>query len=187
MQEQRRAIWSWALIDWANSAFAMVMLSVIFPIILKTYWCDVEGMTSERSTLIWGLANGIASGVIAVLAPLLGSIADQGNSKKRFLIGFTLLGCLTTALLPLIAQGHYLMAASLYVFAAIGFSGNTMFSDALLTDVAEPKNYDRVSAFGYGLGYLGGGGTCPGPQSATTSERSADHSVWNEPSRSVRR
>jgi MFS transporter, UMF1 family len=158
MQEQRRAIWSWALIDWANSAFAMVMLSVIFPIILKTYWCDVPGMTSERSTLIWALANGIASGVIAVLAPLLGSIADQGNSKKRFLIGFTLLGCLATSLLPLIAQGHYLIAASLYVFASIGFSGNTMFSDALLTDVAEPRNYDRVSAFGYGLGYLGGGG-----------------------------
>ena len=63
-----------------------------------------------------------------------------------------------TSLLPLITQGHYLAAATLYVFGAIGFSGNTMFTDALLTDVAEPKNYDRVSAFGYGLGYLGGGG-----------------------------
>jgi MFS transporter, UMF1 family len=157
MQEQRRAIWSWALIDWANSAFAMVMLGAIFPYYLKTYWCDVPGMTAQRSSLVWGLSNGLASGIIAVLAPILGSIADQGNAKKRFLIGFTLLGCLAISLLPLIAQGHYLAAAALYVFGAIGFSGNTMFSDALLTDVAEPKNYDRISAFGYGLGYLGGG------------------------------
>ena len=158
MQEQRRAIWSWALIDWANSSFAMVMLGVIFPYTLRTYWCDVPGMTSERNTLIWGLANGVASGVIAVLAPLLGSIADQGNAKKRFLIGFTLLGCMATSLLPLLAQGHYILAATLYAIAAIGFSGNNMFSDALLTDVAEPQSYDRVSAFGYALGYLGGGG-----------------------------
>jgi UMF1 family MFS transporter len=158
MQEQRRAIWSWALIDWANSAFAMVMMTAIFPYFLQTYWCDVPGMTPERSTLIWGLANGIASGVIAVLAPILGSIADQGNCKKRFLIGFTLLGCLTTSLLPLVAQGQYFFAATLYVFASIGYYGNAMFTDALLTDVARPKDYDRVSAFGFALGYLGGGG-----------------------------
>jgi UMF1 family MFS transporter len=157
MQEQRRAIWSWALIDWANSAYAMVMLAAIFPIFLKTYWCDVPGMTPERSTLIWGLANGLASGVIAVLAPLLGSIADQSNARKRFLVGFTLLSCLATALLPLVAQGHYIVAAALYTVSSIGFSGNNMFSDALLTDVAEPASYDRVSALGYALGYLGGG------------------------------
>ena len=157
MPEQRRAIWSWAFIDWANSAFAMVMMGAIFPYFLKTYWCAVPGMTTERSTLVWGLANGIASGVIAVLAPVLGSIADQGNSKKRFLLGFTLMGCLGTSLLPLVAQGHYIAAASLYVFGAIGFSGCTMFTDALITDVAEPRHYDRVSAFGYSLGYLGGG------------------------------
>lgn len=157
MQEQRRAIWSWALIDWANSAFAMVMMTAIFPLSLKSYWASVPGMTSERSTLVWGLANGVSGGIIAVLAPILGSIADQGNSKKRFLLGFTLLGCLTTSLLPLITQGHYVMAGVIYAVAAVGYSGNAMFTDALLTDVAEPKNYDRVSAFGYALGYLGGG------------------------------
>src|SRR5688572_31549763 len=101
MQEQRRAIWSWALIDWANSAFAMVMLTGVFPTFLNIYWADVPGMTPERTTLIWGFANGISGGIIALLAPVLGSIADQGNAKKRFLIGFTLLGCLTTSLLPL--------------------------------------------------------------------------------------
>ncbi|MDO8544182.1 MAG: MFS transporter [Opitutaceae bacterium] len=157
MQENRRAVWSWALIDWANSAFAVIMLTALFPMFFKKYWCDVPGMTPERSTLYWGLANTISSAAIAVLAPLLGSVADQGNAKKKFLIGFTLLGCLGTALLPLVGQGQFVIAGALYVVAAFGFSGNNMFSDALLTDVSGPATYDRVSALGYALGYIGGG------------------------------
>jgi UMF1 family MFS transporter len=134
------------------------MLTALFPIFFKKYWCDVPGMTPERSTFYWGLANTISSGVIAVLAPLLGSIADQGNAKKKFLFTFTILGCLGTVLLPLVDKGHYVIAGALYAIGAFGFSGNNMFSDALLTDVAEPKNYDRVSALGYAMGYIGSGG-----------------------------
>lgn len=157
MQEKRRAIWSWALIDWANSAFAIVVMTAFFPIFFKKYWCAVPGITAEKSTAYLGMANSAASIVIALLAPLLGSIADQGNGKKKFLFTFTLLGCAATAALPLAAQGQYLLAAVLYAVAAIGFSGNSMFSDALITDVAEPKSYDRVSALGYALGYVGSG------------------------------
>lgn len=153
----RRAIWSWAFIDWANSAFAIVVMTAFFPIFFKDYWAAVPGMTSERSTWYLGLANTFSSLAIAVLAPLLGSIADQGNAKKKFLVTFTLLGCVSTALLPLAAKGDYVLAATLYAFAALGFSGNNMFSDALLTDVAGPRTYDRVSALGYGLGYVGSG------------------------------
>lgn len=158
MQENRRAIWSWAFIDWANSAFAIVVMTAFFPALFKDYWCNVPGMTPERSTAYLGYANTLSSAVIAVLAPLLGSIADQGNGKKTFLILFTALGASATALLPLAPEGRYALAAALYAVAALGFAGNNMFSDALLTDVAEPKNYDRVSALGYALGYIGSGG-----------------------------
>jgi len=154
----RRAVWSWALVDWANSAFAVVVMTAFFPIFFKDYWADVPGMTAERSTWYLGLANTGSGLVIAVLAPLLGSIADQGNAKRRFLFAFTVLGCLGTALLPVAAQGDYVLAAVLYAVAAFGFSGNVMFSDALLTDVAGPERYDRVSALGYALGYVGSGG-----------------------------
>lgn len=157
MHKKRIAIWSWAFIDWANSAFAIIVMTAFFPIYFKKFWCDVSGMTAERSTAYLGFANSAASMVIALLAPLLGSIADQGNGKKKFLIGFTLLGCATTAALPLAAQGQYILASVLYAIAAIGFAGNNMFSDALITEVAEPSNYDRVSALGYGLGYVGSG------------------------------
>src|SRR5262245_40265838 len=74
MQENRRAIWSWAFIDWGNSAFSVVMLTSLFPVFLTDYWCNVPGMTPERSSLYWGLANGVSSGLIAILAPVLGSI-----------------------------------------------------------------------------------------------------------------
>ncbi|MBI5690713.1 MAG: MFS transporter [Verrucomicrobia bacterium] len=158
MSENRRAIWSWAFIDWANSAFAIVVMTAFFPIFFKDHWCQGPGMTAEKSTFYLGLANTISSLVVAVVAPLLGSIADQGNGKRRFLLGFTLLGSTATALLPLAAQGQFTLAATLYAIAALGFSGNNMFSDALLTDVAEPARYDRVSALGYALGYVGSGG-----------------------------
>lgn len=158
MQENRRAVWSWAFIDWANSAFAIVVMTAFFPRVLKTYWADVPGITSEKSTFYLSLASTAASIAVAFLAPLLGSIADQGNSKKKFLVTFTLLGAVSTALLPLAQQGDYVLALSLFAIATLGFAGNNMFSDALITDVAEPKNYDRVSSLGYGLGYVGSGG-----------------------------
>jgi UMF1 family MFS transporter len=156
--DNRRAIWSWALIDWANSAFAIVVMTAFFPILFKDHWCDAPGMTPERSTAYLGYANTASSLVIALLAPLLGSIADQGNGKRRFLLAFTLLGAGATALLPLAGKGEFVLAAVLFGVAALGFSGNCMFSDALLTDVTGPRNYDRVSALGYALGYVGSGG-----------------------------
>ena len=153
----RRTVWSWALIDWANSAFAIVVMTAFFPILFKDHWCDAPGMTPERSTAYLGYANTAASLLIALLAPLLGSIADQGNGKRWFLLGFTLVGAAATALLPLAGKGEYVLAAALFAVAAFGFSGNNLFSDALLTDVATPERYDRVSALGYALGYVGSG------------------------------
>jgi UMF1 family MFS transporter len=158
MRNNRRAVWSWAFIDWANSAFSLVVMTAFFPALFKDYWCKgVPDMTPERSTLYLGYANTISSLVIALIAPIIGSIADQGNGKKKFLMAFSFLGAAATAMLPLATQGNYLLAGALYAIAALGFSGNNMFSDALITDVAEPKNYDRISALGYGLGYVGSG------------------------------
>ncbi|HEY1109565.1 MAG TPA: MFS transporter, partial [Opitutaceae bacterium] len=155
MSTNRRAIWSWAFIDWANSAFAIVVMTAFFPALFKDYWS--KGLSSAQSTAYLGYANTASSALIALLAPILGSIADQGNGKKKFLVTFTLLGVVGTALLPLVAEGNYAMAAILYAVAALGFSGNNMFSDALITDVATPDKFHRVSALGYALGYVGSG------------------------------
>jgi UMF1 family MFS transporter len=94
---------------------------------------------------------------MALVAPVLGAIADQGGLKKRILLQFTTLGVATTAALFWVGHGEWQWAACIYALSALGFSGANTFYDALLVDVAEHRHLDRVSSLGYGLGYIGGG------------------------------
>jgi MFS transporter, UMF1 family len=146
---------SWAFYDWANSAFATTVMAGFFPIFFKQYWS--LGTSVSVSTFYLGMVNSVASIIVALLAPFLGSIADEGNAKKRFLFFFATLGVVMTGALGFVAQGNWLAAALLYVFALIGFAGGNIFYDSLLVTVADRKDFDFVSTLGYSLGYLGGG------------------------------
>ncbi len=103
------------------------------------------------------MANAAAGLVIALLAPLLGAIADRGGHRKRMLLAFTLLGAITTFALFFVAQGHWPGSSHAVCTRHPGVNGGIVFYYALLLDVARPADYDRVSSFGYALGYLGGG------------------------------
>lgn len=150
-----RQVLSWALYDWANSAFATAVLAGFFPVFFKEFWsADVP---ATESTFQLGLANSLASAIIVLLAPLLGAIADVGGLRKRLLLVFALLGiCMTTGLY-FVSEGQVLLALICFVLATIGFSGSIVFYDALIVSVTEEQHYDVVSAYGYALGYLGGG------------------------------
>jgi UMF1 family MFS transporter len=152
---ERRAIFGWAMYDWANSAFATTVMAAFFPIFFKQYWS--AGADAVLSTAKLGLANSLAGIAVALCAPLLGAIADRGRARKRFLICFAFTGAAATASLPLVPQGQWQQAASLYTLAMIGFAGGNIFYDALLTAVAEERRLDEVSSLGFSLGYLGGG------------------------------
>lgn len=151
----RRRVLSWAFYDWANSAFATVVMAGFFPVFFKQYWA--ADLSATDSTFWLGLANSIASLLIVVSAPLLGAIADQAAAKKRFLIGFTILGVISCSALFWLAQGQWGLALVVFLLGILGFSGSNIFYDALLLVVAPPGSYERVSALGFGLGYLGGG------------------------------
>ena len=151
----RRPQLAWALYDWANSAFATTVLAGFFPAFFRQFWS--LGADPTEATLRLGLANGVAGFVMAVLAPLLGALADRGGYRKRFLISWSLLGIGATFALYFVAQGQWALAAALFTLATLGFNGGIVFYDALLVDVAKPAEYDRVSSYGYALGYLGGG------------------------------
>ncbi len=151
----RRPVVAWALYDWANSAFATTVMAVFFPIFFKQYWSAEAEATV--STFRLGLANGAGSLLIALLAPLLGAMADRGGARLRMLAFFTLLGAAMTAGLFWVQQGDWVAAAFVYTMAGFGFAGGVTFNDALLVDVAKPAEYDLVSAYGYSLGYAGGG------------------------------
>ncbi len=155
MEGNKKAIWGWALYDWANSAFATTVMAGFFPIFFKQYWS--YGADVNVSTAQLGFGNSIASLMVAVMAPILGAIADKGSAKKKFLVFFAYLGVLMTAALFLVQKGQWAWAIFIYVMGIIGFSGANVFYDALLPSVAGEKKIDYVSGFGFSMGYLGGG------------------------------
>lgn len=155
MSPRRREQWSWALYDWGNSAFATTVLAGFFPIFFAQYWA--VGLPEGERTWWLGWAGSIASIVVMVLAPVLGGMADRRGFKKRYLGVATGLGAISTAALACVGHGAWVPALILFGLGSIGFFTAISFYDALLVDVAEPAEMDRVSALGYGAGYLGGG------------------------------
>jgi UMF1 family MFS transporter len=155
MKLPKKAVWGWALYDWANSAFATTVMAGFFPVFFKQYWS--VGVDVNLSTARLGIGNAVAGLLVALAAPLLGAVADRGSARKRFLALFAYLGVLTTAALFFVGEGQWPFALVIYSLGVIGFSGANIFYDSLLPDVAEPGQLDMVSGLGYSMGYLGGG------------------------------
>ena len=155
MFKNKKAIWGWAMYDWANSAFATVVMAGFFPIFFKQYWS--YGADINLSTARLGFGNAIASLIVALMAPILGAVADKGALKKRFLILFAYLGVLMTAALSTIQEGQWALAVFIYAMGIISFSGANIFYDSLLPGITDRNNVDWVSSLGYAMGYLGGG------------------------------
>ncbi|MBI1424481.1 MAG: MFS transporter [Gammaproteobacteria bacterium] len=145
---------SWAMYDWANSAYATIVMAVFFQLLFSDYWFHEPG---GNSTTPLGIANAVGSLVVVILAPILGAIADRGGLKKHFLFFFTIVGVLFTCALYFVHAGEWMLALTIFVLGGIGFSGANVFYDAMLVDVTTEDKFDIVSSAGYGLGYLGGG------------------------------
>ncbi len=156
MASNKRSIIGWALYDWANSAFATTVLAGLFPIFLRSYW-HPQGVDDAVVTYRLGWAHSISAFAVAVLAPLLGALADRLSRRKLFIVVFAGIGIVSTATLYLVAQGQWLFALLMLGLAKIGFSCGNSFYDSLIVEVCEPEKRDAVSGLGYGLGYLGGG------------------------------
>ncbi|UCG72487.1 MAG: MFS transporter [Chromatiales bacterium] len=149
----KRPILAWALYDWANSAFALSVMTSFVPVLLAGFWND--GAESAVTTFRLGVANGLASLVVAVSAPAIGALADRAGRRKRGVLIFTALGIVMSGAMYLVAQGEWGWGLACYVLASIGFAAGNSLYDSLLVDIASPNLYDRVSAYGFGLGYLG--------------------------------
>jgi UMF1 family MFS transporter len=150
----RRPVLSWALYDWGNSAFATTVMAGFFPIFYSTLSKD---LSVQDSQFWFNITLAGSSILVAASVPSLGAIGDRSGGRKRFLSTFAILGVLMTAGLAWVHAGQWVMGLALYGLGTIGFSGANIFYDSMLVDVSDEEEFDLVSGFGYGLGYLGGG------------------------------
>ena len=152
--ENKRALWSWALYDWANSAFFTIILTFVF-----AQYFSVSVIQDEvAGTRAWGNIVGIAGGVIAILAPILGAIADQSGRRKPWLISFTLLCVVSSAMLWTVTpdQSQFWTAALWVGLGTLGAEFAFIFYNSMLPDLARPERTGRWSGWAWGLGYVGG-------------------------------
>jgi UMF1 family MFS transporter len=160
----RQARFGWCMYDWANSAFATVVLAAVLPVYLAGL-VPAEGAhltffglsRTVTATVLWGYSVTCSMILVAVSAPWLGALADRRGCRRRWLFHFCLAGSIATALLMLAGPGRYLLASGLFVIANVSFAGSNIFYNAFLPALAEGPEMDRLSARGFALGYVGGG------------------------------
>jgi UMF1 family MFS transporter len=164
VDSHKKTIFGWCMYDWANSAFATTILAAVLPIyfvsIVPEGGVDISilGFTFHAfATPLWSFSITIAMVIVALSAPVLGAIADYSRAKRQFLIFYTYLGAVFTALLVTVGYGDYLRASLFFIIALIGFAGGMVFYNAFLPEIAPEGEREYVSGKGFAFGYLGGG------------------------------
>jgi len=141
---------SWIMYDWANSVYATIMMAAVFPI----YFTSVAGNSGQSGDYWWGIGTSVAMIIVAVLAPIIGALSDfTGYRKKVFLIFFAL-GVGFTFASALYDNWVFLLFG--YAISHIGFAGGNLVYDSFLAEVTTPERMDKISGYGYALGYIGG-------------------------------
>ena len=154
MPRLSRAAIGWALYDWATSAYALCVLAGFFPILFESYWASE--LPAGREIFWYGLFVSTASLIGAVVAPFLGTLADVGGSRKRWLLTFAVLGMCATFSLTFVGRGNWPLAGCIFVIGTVGYYGAYISYNGLLPVVSSAQNRHFISGLGFAMGYLGG-------------------------------
>jgi UMF1 family MFS transporter len=147
----RWQIFSWALFDFAHTAFYVLILTVGYPL----YFKEIVAQNSTQGDFLWGSAFSISMLIVALFSPILGAVADYGAGKKRFLGILTALCVLATSSLFFVHSGMIFFGMALLIVSNIGFEAGLVFYDAFLPEITTARSYGRVSGYGFALGYVG--------------------------------
>ena len=150
-RSSRRDRWAWYLYDAGNSAYAAVVLLAIY----ATYFKDAV-VGGALGSFYWGIAVTTATAIVAVIAPILGTIADASGNKKRLLLVFTVMSCVFTASLFSVTAGAVALGMALFILAEVGYRSAQVFYNAFLPEIASEKEMGRVSGNGWAIGSAGG-------------------------------
>ena len=148
----RKEIAGWCLYDAADSAFTTVIITAFY----APFFSKVIVGDSVRGAYLWGWALSGSEIVVALLAPILGAIADFSGSRKKFLAGCAVTIVLFTAALWFVQPGMVGLAIALFIVANVGFAGGNVFIDSFLPGLSNESNAGRLSGLKYGIGYLSG-------------------------------
>ncbi len=153
----KKIINGWAMYDWSNSVYSLVITSTVFPIYFNTVTPEqVTFMGLEWiNTSLYSLAISFSFLVIACFSPMLSAIADYSGKKKGFMKTFCYLGAISCMVLYFFDGQNLALGIWAFILASIGYSGSIVFYNAYLPEIAEPADQDRVSAKGFAMGYIG--------------------------------
>jgi MFS transporter, UMF1 family len=148
----RKEIFGWCMYDVADSAFTTVIVTALY----APFFSKVIVGDSTRGTFLWGIALSTSEVIVALLAPILGAIADFSGSRKKFLAVCALTIIFFTGALWFAGPGMVTLAMTLFIIANLGFAGGGVFIDSFLPGISNESNAGRISGIKWGLGYLSG-------------------------------
>ncbi len=157
MPNNQKVIKAWTFYDWANSVYSLVISTAIFPIYFSAV-ADKEYMvfgSNLKSTAVFTGVISISFIIIALISPILSSVADVSGNKKSFMKFFCTLGSLACMSMYFYDADHQILGLVLSVIASIGFWGSLVFYNAYLPEIAPLEDQDKISAKGFSKGYLG--------------------------------
>ncbi|HRI48068.1 MAG TPA: MFS transporter [Ignavibacteriaceae bacterium] len=148
---ERKKIFVWTLFDFGNTSFSIVVVTFLYAVYFKKVVAGGEAI----GDFYWSLGTSVAMIITAIISPILGAIADYSAGKKRFLLFFTLMSVIATASLFYVQSGMVFWGLLIFIIANVGFEAGLVFYDSFLPEITSPKNFGRVSGYGFGMGYVG--------------------------------
>lgn len=152
----KKEILGWAMFDFANQSYTLLIITVIFPVLFTTVIVGDISDDYRLGNLLWSVALGVSYFLVVLSGPVLGAIMDYSALKKKFLFYSYLLTVFSTILLYFVEPGMVVLGVILIIISNFAYATGESFIAAFLPSLGPPKDLGKISGFGWASGYVGG-------------------------------